>query len=270
MRSWCLDREDLRSATLISLLAYAGARPESEALPLPWAAIRRRTILFRATKRGVVYERATRLLVPLAQDLETWRTACGAPPDEMPVITNSRGEAWTEYDWDNWRSRTFRTAAKAAGLRAGTGDGASRVRPRDLRSSFATLLIYEGQPPQYVADQHGNSPATLLRDYARVWEDFDPSQRVSAEIQITRARARLTRRTPRPLTVAQQRARRARPQARVSEVFHGPTAEGARDEGTPGNRGSPLPDSNRRPLPYHGSALPTELRGRRPAECRPG
>src|SRR3954469_11437438 len=24
---------------------------------------------------------------------------------------------------------------------------------------------------------------------------------------------------------------------------------------------SPLPDSNRRPLPYHGSALPTELRG---------
>src|SRR5260221_14289243 len=25
---------------------------------------------------------------------------------------------------------------------------------------------------------------------------------------------------------------------------------------------SPLTDSNRRPLPYHGSALPTELRGR--------
>ena len=27
-------------------------------------------------------------------------------------------------------------------------------------------------------------------------------------------------------------------------------------------RPSPLPDLNRRPLPYHGSALPTELRGR--------
>jgi hypothetical protein len=26
-------------------------------------------------------------------------------------------------------------------------------------------------------------------------------------------------------------------------------------------RPSPLPDSNRRPLPYHGSALPAELRG---------
>ncbi len=30
---------------------------------------------------------------------------------------------------------------------------------------------------------------------------------------------------------------------------------------------SPLPDSNRRPLPYHGSALPTELRGREPQNC---
>ncbi len=28
--------------------------------------------------------------------------------------------------------------------------------------------------------------------------------------------------------------------------------------------GSPLPDSNRRPPPYHGGALPTELRGQRP------
>src|SRR3954447_20781673 len=27
---------------------------------------------------------------------------------------------------------------------------------------------------------------------------------------------------------------------------------------------SPLPDSNRRPPPYHGGALPTELRGRSP------
>src|SRR5205823_10181105 len=31
---------------------------------------------------------------------------------------------------------------------------------------------------------------------------------------------------------------------------------------------SPLPDSNRRPPPYHGGALPTELRGRG-VHCRP-
>lgn len=188
MRAWCLAREDLRSATLLSLLAYAGPRPESEALPLRWEAIRKRTILFRATKRGVAYERATRLLDPLASDLTTWRKAAGRPPDTGLVIPNRTGDPWADYDWDNWRERTFRPAAAAASLPAGDEDGAKRVRPRDLRSSFATLLIYEGQPPQYVASQLGNSVVTLLRDYARVWEDFDPSQRIDAETHIERAR----------------------------------------------------------------------------------
>jgi integrase len=191
MRLACLRRDDLRSATLISLLAYAGPRPESEALPLTWAAIRRRTILIRATKRGVAHERATRLLGPLADDLRAWREACGRPHDNAPVIPNARGDHWSRNDWDNWRVRSFRSAAAATGLPAGKDDGASRVRPRDLRSSFATLLIYEGQPPPYVAEQLGHSAATLLRDYARVWGDFDPSQRISAETQIALVRGRI-------------------------------------------------------------------------------
>jgi integrase len=190
IRGGYLRHGDLRSATLVSLLAYAGPRPESEALPLKWSAIREHTILFRATKRGVPVERATRLLDALASDLATWRSECGDPPDGAPVIPNRRGEPWADYDWDNWRDRTFRPAAGAAGLPAGDRDGPKRVRPRDLRSSFATLLIYEGQPPQYVARQLGHSAATLLRDYARVWEDFDPAQRMDAEEQIRRARSR--------------------------------------------------------------------------------
>jgi integrase len=164
--------------------------PGVRGAPLRWAAVRKHTILFRATKFGVPGERATRLLGPLADDLAAWRVACGHPPDDAPVIPNRRGEPWTDYDWGNWRERGFRPAARAAGLPAGDKDGASRVRPRDLRSSFATLLIYEGQPPQYVAEQLGHSAAKLLRDYARVWQDFDPSQRMSAEDQITRARTR--------------------------------------------------------------------------------
>ena len=152
--------------------------------------IREHTILFRATKRGVPVERATRLLDALAGDLATWKAACGDPPDSAPVIPNRRGEPWADYDWDNWRDRNFRPAAGAAGLPAGDEDGPKRVRPRDLRSSFATLLIYEGQPPQYVARQLGHSAATLLRDYARVWEDFNPAQRTDAEEQIRRVRSR--------------------------------------------------------------------------------
>ena len=146
-----------------------------------------------SNQTGRTSERATRLLAPLDDDLRSWREACGQPRNDAPVIPNARGDHWSGSDWDNWRVRTFRAAAAAAGLRAGKSDGALRVRPRDLRSSFATLLIYEGQPPPYVAEQLGHSPATLLRDYARVWGDFDPSQRVSAEAQIDRVRSRTDR-----------------------------------------------------------------------------
>jgi hypothetical protein len=40
-------------ATMVSLLAYAGPRPEPEALPLTFEQVGRRTISFRATKSGV-------------------------------------------------------------------------------------------------------------------------------------------------------------------------------------------------------------------------
>ena len=156
MRLHFLAHDDLRSAALLSLLAYAGPRPEPEALPLRWSAVRKHTILFRATKRGVTAERATRLLRPIADDLAEWRLAAGNPPSDAPVIPNRRGRPWSASEWDNWRKRGFRPAARAAGLPAGDADGPKRVRPRDLRSSFATLLIYEG-PPQYVAEQLGHS-----------------------------------------------------------------------------------------------------------------
>jgi integrase len=234
MRRWCMQRDDLRSATLISLLAYAGPRPESEALALRWDGVRRRTILFRATKRGVPYERATRLLGPLAEDLRRWREACGDPPADAPVVPNGRGAPWADHDWDNWRSRTFRAAAKAAGLRADKPDGARRVRPRDLRSSFATLLIYEGQPPQYVAEQLGHSAATLLRDYARVWEDFEPSQRVPAEEQIERCRAHLDGPSAPSDGELRRRVRASRKRGRVPQVFHDqPAAADPRNDETP-------------------------------------
>ena len=98
MRLYFLAHGDLRSAALLSLLAYAGPRPESEALPLRWSAVRKHTILFRATKRGAAAERATRLLGPLADDLAEWRAASGNPPSDAPVIPNRRDDPWSDYD----------------------------------------------------------------------------------------------------------------------------------------------------------------------------
>ena len=161
-----------------------------------WAAVRRRTILFRATKRGAPYERATSLLAPLADDLDAWRKACGMPSDAAPVIANGHGEPWADYDWDNWRSRTFRAAATAAGLRAGKDDGARRVRPRDLRLELRHAAHLRG--PAAAVRRRAARPQPTPRCCATTCASGRtsiPPSGVSAEAQIERVRARLQRAT---------------------------------------------------------------------------
>jgi site-specific recombinase XerD len=169
-----LDRH--RDATLVSLLAYSGPRPESEALPLRWSQIGQRTITYRATKGGSVKPRRTRLLAPLARDLAEFRIRCGRPGDDELVF----GE-WSGDDWDNWRERIFQPAAIAVGL-------PEDMIPRDLRGSFASLLIFEGLNVLEVAPQLGHKPSTCLDIYGRLFEEFDPSRRRPAVEVIREAR----------------------------------------------------------------------------------
>jgi integrase len=174
----------------VSLLAYAGPRPESEGVTLTWPQIRDRTLLIRASKRHGI-ERTTRLLAPLAEDLGVWREAAGRSRRGLVFPFGDNGvkagtaKAWTGDDWDNWRERVFRPACDAAGLDRGT-------RPRDLRGSFASLLIWEGQTVVEVAAQLGHSSATCLRNYAAVFAEFDPEQRRPAEHVIREARGEIT------------------------------------------------------------------------------
>jgi integrase len=190
MRRWLLERDRLGDATLVSLLAYAGPRPESEGVTLTWPQIRDRTLLIRASKRHGI-ERTTRLLAPLAEDLGVWREAAGRSRRGLVFPFGDNGvkagtaKAWTGDDWDNWRERVFRPACDAAGLDRGT-------RPRDLRGSFASLLIWEGQTVVEVAAQLGHSSATCLRNYAAVFAEFDPEQRRPAEHVIREARGEIT------------------------------------------------------------------------------
>ena len=169
-----LDRH--RDATLVSVLAYSGPRPESEALPLRWSQIGQRTITYRATKGGSVKLRRTRLLAPLARDLAEFRIRCGRPGDDELVF----GE-WSGDDWDNWRERIFQPAAIAVGL-------AEDTIPHDLRGSFASLLIFEGLNVLEVAPQLGHKPSTCLDIYGRLFEEFDPSRRRQAVEVIREAR----------------------------------------------------------------------------------
>jgi integrase len=74
----------------------------------------------------------------------------------------------------------FRAAKLALGLPA--------ARTYDLRHSFVSLLIHEGQSILEVARQAGHSPQTCLRDYGHLFDEFDPAQREPAEAVIGAAR----------------------------------------------------------------------------------
>jgi integrase len=180
-------RHGHRDATLISVLAYAGLRPQ-EALALRWHAVRDRTLLIDRAADGqggvkstkTQHSRTVRLLGPLAQDLAEWRLRRGRPDDDALVFPNLQGGIWNDQAWQTWHRDAWRPACRAAGL---TG-----VRPYDLRHSFVSLLIQEGRSVVDIARQAGHSPTMTLDVYGHVFDEFDPGERISAEDRIRRAR----------------------------------------------------------------------------------
>ncbi len=179
-----------RDATLISLLAYAGLRPQ-EVLALRWADIRDRTLLIEKASDGqggikstkTQHSRTVRLLRPLAADLAEWRLWSGRPEDEALLFPNLQGGVWNDRAWQTWHRDAWHPACAAADLRG--------ARPYDLRHSFVSLLIHEGRNVVEIARQAGHSPTMTLDVYAHVFDEFDVADRVSAEEQIRRAREEL-------------------------------------------------------------------------------
>lgn len=167
-----------RDATLVSVLAYAGLRPE-EATGARWGDLADRTLHVQAGKTGQA--RVVDLLAPLAQDLAAWRLASGRPGARALVFPTHDGDEWKRHDWQNWRRRVYQPAAVAAGV---TGD----MRPYRLRGSFVSLLLWSGEDLVYVADQAGHSVATLARHYAGVLAELRGQPRVPAADAIRAAR----------------------------------------------------------------------------------
>jgi integrase len=179
----------LRDRTLVSVLAYSGPRPEEVVFRLAWGDVQQRTIRYVDTKRRKT--RFTPLLVPLADDLREWFFASGRPGPRSPVFPTRDGGFWDRVDWSNWRRRVWtgeperrweRTTRKAT-----VGCAPAGTRPRDLRSSYITMRIYEGVPLTTVAREVGTSIAMLELHYAGVISDWDGRQ-VRAEQQIRQAR----------------------------------------------------------------------------------
>jgi integrase len=175
-----------RDAALISVLAYAGLRPQ-EALALRWADVRERTILVeRAVSLGEEKDtkthahRTVRLLAPLREDLLAWRMRAGRPRDNALVFPGPAALLWSKTTYDNWRKRAFDRACKAIEL-----DGA---RPYDLRHSFASLLLHEGRSVMYVARQLGHDARLTLTTYGHVIDELDDAPRIGAEDAIRAVR----------------------------------------------------------------------------------
>lgn len=167
-----------RDQTLVSLLAYGGLRP-GEAMGARWEDLAERTLYIPPRKTSK--ERHLKLLSPLAQDLAEWRMACGRPESQLIFAPTSARNSGGESVWSNWVKRVYVPAARAAGV---TGD----MRAYRLRSSFVSLLLWEGQSLTRVAEQAGHSVATLARHYAGVLEELEGQPPVPAAEAIRAAR----------------------------------------------------------------------------------
>jgi len=202
-----------RDQALVSVLAYAGMRPE-DALALEVRHLGRATLLVEQKNvdgtivAGQKVDRPPRsidLLGPLRQDLAEYLLATGRRAPKALLFPRLDGEPWRETDYRNWRRRVFYPAAAATGLatleqstRYVTADGRRRRRtkttydglhPYDLRHSFASLLIREGRLSlAEIAEQLGNSVATLSDVYAHVIADMKGQPRTSADDAIMQAR----------------------------------------------------------------------------------
>jgi integrase len=187
LRTVLLDDGDHRSATLVSVLAYAGLRP-GEALGLEWRHVRERTLLIeQAVSDGHLKRQKTNrtyrtidLLAPLADDLAEWKLASRRVSSPF-VFPRPDGEPWRSDDWNNWRNRHFHPAAAQAGL--------GRPRPYDLRHAFASLLIREQRTSIVeLAEQLGHAPTMTLNTYTHVFREHRRSEPVEVTEWIRRAR----------------------------------------------------------------------------------
>jgi integrase len=165
-----------RYATVVSLLAYAGLRPQ-ELRALRWGHVKDRTLVVGAPKTHS--RRTVRLLAPLRTDLAEWRLAQGRPGDHEPVIPGEHGE-WTAEGFNKWRGRVFGPALARAGLEP--------ARPYDLRHSFASLLLHEGRSVIYVARQLGHGAEQTMRTYGHMIDELEDAPRLPAEEAIRQAR----------------------------------------------------------------------------------
>jgi site-specific recombinase XerD len=177
-------RFDARGRMIVSLLAYAGLRPQELHAPYGprWSDVREQTLLVRSPKtahQGKAH-RAVKLLGTLRQELAEWRLASGRPAGDAYVIPGQRlQEGWSQASYHRWRANHYKTAVAAIGRPEAT--------PYYLRHTYVNLRLMEGRPPAWVAEQMGHTLDTLDRDYRHISADLG-DERIDIEAEVRRVR----------------------------------------------------------------------------------
>lgn len=205
LRGWYLDRDDLRSAVLVSVLGYIGIRPQ-DALALEWKHLKgdrleviqknSEGVIVPGSKTGEHWNRRVYVPGPILADLAEWKAASSG---RGLIFPRADGQPWKKHDWDNWRSKyarpggrrhstgprplakCFKLAAEDVGLGA-------TLKPYDLRHTAATLYAAAGWTAVEIGHQLGHSAEVSQRTYQHLL-DAKPGERRSIEDYISEARA---------------------------------------------------------------------------------
>jgi integrase len=153
--------ETQKHKTLFTLAVMSGAR-QGELLGLMWSDVdwfNSQLIIRRTYQHGQFYEPKSSTskrkidLGPTAMaHLKKWKLAC--PLNELDLIfPNDIGKP---IDKNNLVRRHFEPAIRKAGLR--------KIRFHDLRHTYASLLIDQGEHPKYIQTQMGHSSINVTMD----------------------------------------------------------------------------------------------------------
>jgi len=158
--------QDQKYKMLFRLAIMSGAR-QGEILGLKWLDIDwennqihiQRTFNNQAwydTKTGESNRRID-LGPSMMSELKQWRIAC--PPNDLGLVFPNK--AGQPINNTNMRNRHFNPALKTAGI--------ERIRFHDLRHTYASLLIEQGENIKYIQSQLGHSsPTVTLNVYAHL------------------------------------------------------------------------------------------------------
>jgi len=162
-----LDAEkDPEYRTLFMLTIMSGAR-QGELLGLKWSDVDwannqvhiQRTYNERAwyKPKSAKSVRKIDLGFAMMTELKKWKLAC--PPNELDLVFPN--EAGNPINHSNMLSRHFFPAMKKAGI--------GKIRFHDLRHTYASLLIEQGENIKYIQSQLGHaSPVVTLNVYAHL------------------------------------------------------------------------------------------------------